>query len=98
MGIDALVDPHLLEKQNPEYLHLAWYFNYNRIACQTMFTLFFGGVTPSLLDANGGRLGSLIFPMIKEFLSASPLDHSVTYSLYKGGSFVNATNVTAMRA
>lgn len=42
---DALVDPRLLEKQNPEYLHLAWYFNYNRIACQTMFTLFFGGKT-----------------------------------------------------
>lgn len=42
---DALVDPHLLEKHNPEYLHLAWYFNYNRIACQTMFTLFFGGET-----------------------------------------------------
>lgn len=40
---DALVDTHLLEKRNPEYLHLAWYFNYNRIACQTMFTLFLGG-------------------------------------------------------
>ncbi len=47
---DALVDPRHLEKQNPEYLHLAWYLNYNRIACQTMFTLFFGGetFTPSL--------------------------------------------------
>ena len=42
---DALVDPYILQQQNPEYLHLAWFFNYNRIACQTMFTLFFGGKT-----------------------------------------------------
>jgi hypothetical protein len=42
---DALVDPLRLEKTHPEYLHLAWFFNYNRIACQTMFTLFFGGKT-----------------------------------------------------
>ncbi|MFZ4773144.1 MAG: cellulase family glycosylhydrolase [Chlamydiia bacterium] len=45
VAADALIDPESLIASNPEYLHLIWFFNYNRIACQTLFTLFFGGNT-----------------------------------------------------
>ncbi|MBM3195879.1 MAG: glycoside hydrolase family 5 protein [Chlamydiae bacterium] len=64
---DALVDPYIVQQQNPEYLHLAWYFNYNRIACQTMFTLFFGGKTFTPSFAVGSK-------NIQDFLQSHYID------------------------